>query len=135
MKRVTAQSSFAAEGMAFVAFAALSEYFVATYRDADRHRRIHGRNLYYYLILTVLGTAIAASVLSPLTRPDPSRSFAFGSDAYLIVTKVIAIFIESYFAGRCAPVLGWLHALLAGSVMIIAMACGATSFVDMPQAP
>lgn len=86
-------------------------------------------SLITYLILTVLGTAIGASVLSPLTQPDPSRGFAFGSGAYLIVMTVIAVFVGSYFAGRCAPVLGWLHGLLAWAVMIIAMGYGATSLV------
>ncbi|WP_250468167.1 hypothetical protein [Caballeronia sp. GAFFF2] len=86
-------------------------------------------SLIAYLMLTVLGTAIGASVLSPLTQPDPSRGFAFGSGAYMIVMTVIAVFIGSYFAGRCAPVLGWLHGLLAWAVMIIAMAYGATSLV------
>jgi hypothetical protein len=36
-------------------------------------------SLIAYLILTVLETAIGASVLSPLTQPDPSRGVAFGS--------------------------------------------------------
>ncbi|WP_248324844.1 hypothetical protein [Caballeronia sp. Sq4a] len=86
-------------------------------------------SLIAYLILTVLGTAIGASVLSPLTQPDPARGFAFGPGAYMIVMTVIAVFIGSYFAGRCAPVLGWLHGLLAWAVMIIVMAYGATSLV------
>ncbi|BAN26489.1 putative uncharacterized protein [Caballeronia insecticola] len=77
----------------------------------------------------MLGTAIGASVLSPLTQPDPSRGFAFGSGAYMIAMTVIAVFVGSYFAGRCAPVLGWLHGLLAWAVMIIVMAYGATSLV------
>ncbi|KXV03151.1 hypothetical protein CR51_18275 [Caballeronia megalochromosomata] len=86
-------------------------------------------SLIAYLIFTVLGTAIGASVLSPLTQPDPSRGFAFGSGAYMIVMTVIAVFVGSYFAGRCAPVLGWLHGLLAWAVMIIVMAYGATSLI------
>lgn len=86
-------------------------------------------SLIAYLMLTVLGAAIGASVLSPLTQPDPSRGFAFGSGAYMIVMTVIAVFVGSYFAGRCAPVLGWLHGLLAWAVMIIVLAYGATSLV------
>ncbi|MGF6768746.1 glucan phosphoethanolaminetransferase (alkaline phosphatase superfamily) [Paraburkholderia sp. GAS199] len=86
-------------------------------------------SLIAYLVLTVLGTAIGASVLSPFIQPDSSRSFAFGSGAYMIVMTVIAVFVGSYFAGRCAPVLGWLHGLLAWGVMIIVMAYGATSLV------
>jgi hypothetical protein len=62
-------------------------------------------------------------------QPDSSRSFAFSSGAYMIVMTVIAVFVGSYFAGRCAPVLGWLHGLLAWAVMIIVMAYGATSLV------
>lgn len=86
-------------------------------------------SLIAYLVLTVLGTAIGASMLSPFMQPDSSRSFAFGSGAYMIVMTVIAVFVGSYFAGRCAPVLGWLHGLLAWAVMIIVMAYGATSLV------
>ncbi|MGF6574994.1 glucan phosphoethanolaminetransferase (alkaline phosphatase superfamily) [Paraburkholderia sp. GAS333] len=86
-------------------------------------------SLIAYLVLTVLGTAIGASVLSPFMQPGSSRSFAFGSGAYMIVMTVVAVFVGSYFAGRCAPVLGWLHGLLAWAVMIIVMAYGATSLV------
>lgn len=86
-------------------------------------------SLIAYLVLTVLGTAIGASMLAPFMQPDSSRSFAFGSAAYMIVLTVIAVFVGSYFAGRCAPVLGWLHGLLAWAVMTIVMAYGATSLV------
>lgn len=86
-------------------------------------------SLITYLVLTVLGTAIGASVLSPVTQPDPSRSFAFASGAYMIVMTVVAVFVGAYFAGRCTPVLGWLHGLLAWAVMTIVMAYGATSLV------
>lgn len=82
-----------------------------------------------YLILTVLGTAIGASVLSPMAQPNPIRGFAFASGAYMIIMTVIAVFVGSYFAGRCAPVLGWLHGLLAWAVMILLVAYGATSLV------
>ncbi|PRX23098.1 hypothetical protein B0G75_12658 [Paraburkholderia sp. BL18I3N2] len=45
------------------------------------------------------------------------------------MTTVIADFIGSYFAGRCAPVLGWLHGLLAWAVMILMVVYGAASLV------
>lgn len=86
-------------------------------------------SLIVYLILTVLGTAIGTSALSPLTRPNPLQGFGFGSGAYLIIMTVIAVFVGSYFAGRCAPVLGWLHGLLAWAVMILMVVYGATSLV------
>jgi hypothetical protein len=62
-------------------------------------------------------------------RPDPLRGFGFGSGAYLIVMTVIAVFVGSYFAGRCAPALGWLHGLLAWAVMILMVAYGASSLL------
>ncbi|MFM0509976.1 YrzE family protein [Paraburkholderia sp. RL17-373-BIF-A] len=86
-------------------------------------------SLIAYLILSVLGTAIGTSALSPLSRPNPLQGFGFGSGVYLIVMTVIAVFIGSYFAGRCAPVLGWLHGLLAWAVMILMVVYGATSLL------
>jgi len=86
-------------------------------------------SLLTYLILSVLGAAIGTSALSPLSRPNPLQGFGFGSGAYLIVMTVVAVFIGSYFAGRCAPVLGWLHGLLAWAVMILMVIYGATSLV------
>ncbi|WNC95445.1 hypothetical protein RI103_37755 (plasmid) [Paraburkholderia sp. FT54] len=86
-------------------------------------------SLIVYLMLSVLGAAIGTSALSPISRPNPLQGFGFGSGAYLIVMTVIAVFIGSYFAGRCAPVLGWLHGLLAWAVMILMVIYGATSLV------
>ena len=86
-------------------------------------------SLIVYLMFSVLGAAIGMSALSPMSRPNPFQGFGFGSGAYLIVMTVIAVFIGSYFAGRCAPVLGWLHGLLAWAVMILMVIYGATSLV------
>lgn len=86
-------------------------------------------SLIVYLVLSVLGAAIGMSALAPLSRPNPLQGFGFGSGAYLVVMTVIAVFIGSYFAGRCAPVLGWLHGLLAWAVMILMVVYGATSLV------
>lgn len=86
-------------------------------------------SLIVYLIMSVLGTAIGASLLSPMTRPDPLHGFGFGSGAWMIITTVLAVFVGSYFAGRCAPVLGWLHGLLSWAVMILMVAYGMTSLV------
>jgi hypothetical protein len=72
-----------------------------------------------YLIMSVLGTAIGASLLSPLSQPNPLHGFGFGSGVWVIVTTVLAVFTGSYFAGRCAPVLGWLHGLLSWAVMTL----------------
>ncbi|GJH04560.1 hypothetical protein [Paraburkholderia terrae] len=84
-------------------------------------------SLTVYLILTVLGTAIGMSAFASLSRYNPLEGYGFGSGAYLIVMTVIAVFTGAYFAGRCAPVLGWLHGLLAWAVMILLMVYGATS--------
>jgi MFS family permease len=82
-----------------------------------------------YLLMSVLGTAIGASLLSPLSRPNPLHGFGFGSGIWVIVTTVVAVFVGSYFAGRCAPVLGWLHGLLSWAVMVLLVAYGMTSLV------
>ena len=82
-----------------------------------------------YLIMSVLGAAIGASLLSPLSQPNPLHGFGFGSGVWVIVTTVLAVFIGSYFAGRCAPVLGWLHGLLSWAVMTLLIVFGMTSLI------
>lgn len=82
-----------------------------------------------YLTMSVLGTAIGASMLSPLSRPDTLHGFGFGSGVWVIVTTVLAVFVGSYFAGRCAPVLGWLHGLLSWAVMTLLLVYGMTSLI------
>jgi hypothetical protein len=82
-----------------------------------------------YLIMSVLGTAIGASLLSPLSQPNPLHQFGFGSGAWVIITTVLAVFVGSYFAGRCAPVLGWLHGLLSWAVMALLVVYGMSSLL------
>ncbi|SAK56880.1 hypothetical protein AWB76_02369 [Caballeronia temeraria] len=82
-----------------------------------------------YLIMSVLGTAIGASLLAPMSKPDPLHGFGFGSGVWVIVTTVLAVFIGSYFAGRCAPVLGWLHGLLSWAAMTLLIVYGMTSLI------
>ena len=86
-------------------------------------------SLIAYLVLSVLGTAIGASLLAPMSRSDALKGFGFGSGVWVIVTTVVAVFIGSYLAGRCAPVLGWLHGLLTWAVMVLLVAYGMASIV------
>jgi hypothetical protein len=86
-------------------------------------------SLVVYLVMSVLGAAIGASLLSPLSQPDPARAFGFGSGVWMIVTTVASVFVGAYFAGRCAPVLGWLHGLLSWAVMILFVVFELTSLV------
>lgn len=86
-------------------------------------------SLIIYLIMSVLGTAIGASLLAPMSQHNPGRAFGFGSGVWVIVTTVLAVFVGSYFAGRCAPVLGWLHGLLAWAVMTLLLVYGMTSII------
>src|ERR1700739_840580 len=86
-------------------------------------------SLVVYLVMSVLGTAIGASLLSPLSRSNPARAFGFGSGVWLILTTVVSVFAGAYFAGRCAPVLGWLHGLLAWAVMILFVVFGMASLL------
>ncbi|WP_250536858.1 YrzE family protein [Caballeronia sp. AZ10_KS36] len=82
-----------------------------------------------YLIMSVLGTAIGASLLAPMSKPDALRGFGFGSGVWVIITTVLAVFVGSYYAGRCAPVLGWLHGLLSWAVMTLLIVYGMTSLI------
>ncbi|BCG05425.1 hypothetical protein PPGU19_099930 (plasmid) [Paraburkholderia sp. PGU19] len=86
-------------------------------------------SLVVYLLMSVLGAAIGASLLSPLSQPNPARTFGFGSGVWLIATTVVSVFAGAYFAGRCAPVLGWMHGLLAWAVMILFVVFGMASLV------
>jgi hypothetical protein len=86
-------------------------------------------SLVVYLVMSVLGTAIGASLLSPLSQPNPARAFGFGSGVWLIATTVVSVFAGAYFAGRCAPVLGWMHGLLAWAVMILFVVFGMASVI------
>jgi hypothetical protein len=73
-----------------------------------------------YLIMSVLGTAIGASMLSPLSQPNPLHGFGFGSGAWVIITTVLAVFVGSYFAGRCALLVVYgMSSLLAGAVRTV----------------
>ncbi|WP_250511505.1 hypothetical protein [Caballeronia sp. GACF4] len=83
-----------------------------------------------YLIMSVLGAAVGASLLSPMSKPDALHGFGFGSGVWVIVTTVIAVFVGSYYAGRCAPVLGWLHGLLSWAVMTLLVVYGMTSLIS-----
>jgi hypothetical protein len=57
------------------------------------------------------------------------HGFGFGSGAWVIITTVLAVFVGSYFAGRCAPVLGWLHGLLSWAVMTLLVVYGMSSLL------
>ncbi|HKR45778.1 MAG TPA: hypothetical protein VJU59_39985 [Paraburkholderia sp.] len=86
-------------------------------------------SLVVYLVMSVLGTAIGASLINPLSQSNPTRAFGFGSGVWLILTTVVSVFAGAYFAGRCAPVLGWLHGLLAWAVMILFVVFGMASII------
>jgi hypothetical protein len=83
-----------------------------------------------YVFMSVLGAAIGASLLSPLSQQNSARAFGFGSGVWLIVTTVIAVFLGGYFAGRCAPLLGWLHGLLSWALMVLFVVVAMTSVVS-----
>src|SRR5258708_6851410 len=84
-------------------------------------------SLAVFLVLGVLGTAIGASALAPLQYQDPSRGFAFGTGIWAVFMTVASVLAGAYFAGRSAPVLGWLHGLLAWAVVVLFTTYVATS--------
>jgi ABC-type multidrug transport system permease subunit len=64
-----------------------------------------------------------------MSQTNPAEGLGIGSGIWMLATTIIAVFIGSYFAGRCSPVLGWLHGLLAWAVMVLFVAYGMASFV------
>jgi hypothetical protein len=80
------------------------------------------------LILNMLGAGIGASALAPLKYQNPLQGFGFATGAWLLIASVISVVIGSYLAGRCAPVLGWLHGMLAWSVTMLVVVYLSLSF-------
>jgi hypothetical protein len=81
------------------------------------------------LVLGILGAAIGASALAPLQYQDPARGFAFGTGIWAVFMTVAAVLTGAYFAGRCAPALGWLHGILAWAVVVLLTGYFATTLV------
>ncbi len=73
-----------------------------------------------YLFLTVLGTAIGASVIDPTADRNPLAGFGTGTGIWVGVTTLVAIAVGAFFAGRSAPNKGALHGVLSWSIMTIA---------------
>lgn len=86
-------------------------------------------SLIVYLMLSVLCTAIGTSLLRPLSHTVSVREFGFGSGVWAIVTTIVAVFTGAYFAGRCAPALGWLRGVLARALMVLVVMYGMASIV------
>jgi hypothetical protein len=76
-------------------------------------------SLIVLLTLGVLGAAIGASALAPLRYQNPLHGFGFATGVWIVFMMVAAVLAGAYFAGRCAPVLGWLHGVLTWAVMVL----------------
>lgn len=76
-------------------------------------------SLVIYLALSVLGSAIGASILDPKGDADPLQGFSFAAGAWVIVTTVISVVAGSYYAGRAAQTLGWLHGVLSWALLTL----------------
>jgi predicted PurR-regulated permease PerM len=70
-------------------------------------------------MLGVLGSAIGSSMLAPLRYQNPTTGFGFGTGIWIVFMIVLALLAGGYCAGRCAPVLGWLHGILAWALVTI----------------
>ena len=70
-----------------------------------------------FFVLSVLGSAIGSSMLAPLRYQNPMTGFGFGTGIWVVFMVVLALLAGGYCAGRCAPVLGWLHGILAWALV------------------
>jgi hypothetical protein len=82
------------------------------------------------LVLNLLGAGVGASALAPLKYQNPLQGFGFATGAWLLIATVIATVIGAYLAGRCAPVLGWLHGILSWAVVTLLVVYAALSLTS-----
>ena len=76
-------------------------------------------SLIVYLVLSVLGTAIGASAIDPLSDASPLSGFGKGTGIWLGVTTLVSVLIGAFIAGRAAPGQGGLHGILSLSLIHI----------------
>lgn len=69
-----------------------------------------------YVVLSVLGTAIGASAVSPMEAGNPLSGFGTGAGIWLFVSTLVAIGVGAFVSGRTAPDRGGLHGLLTWTV-------------------
>lgn len=77
-------------------------------------------SLIVYLMLSVLGTAIGAAALNPLSDTHPLAGFGTGTGLWLSLTTLLSILAGAYIAGRSAPGQGALHGVLTWSLTTLA---------------
>lgn len=68
--------------------------------------------LVIYLVCGVLGSAVGSSVVAPTQDQNPLAGFSFAAGVWIMVATVISLAVGSYYAGRSAQTLGWLHGVL-----------------------
>jgi len=77
------------------------------------------------MILTLLGAAIGAATINPMTEANPTRGLAVGSAIWLVISGLISLFCGAYVAGRLSGGPrrsdGLLHGILTFSVAEVAM--------------
>lgn len=56
------------------------------------------------VLLSILGIAIGASVIDPVTEANPLDGIAIGTGIYLVVSSILALFAGGYVAGALAVV-------------------------------
>jgi ElaB/YqjD/DUF883 family membrane-anchored ribosome-binding protein len=81
-----------------------------------------------YLMLSVLGTAIGASVIDPM-HTGPFGGFSIGALIWLAIMTLAATIVGGFFAGRTAHTNGELHGLLTWAVTTLVTAYFFTALV------
>src|SRR5690349_15912906 len=77
------------------------------------------------IILTMLGVAVGASTIQPLSEQNPMRGLGTGAAIWLVVSGLISVFVGSWVAGRLSGgprrVDGLLHGIVTFSVAEVTM--------------
>jgi len=83
-----------------------------------------------FILLNLLGTAIGAGTVNPLTQANPFDGLGKATAIWLLVSSVIALAVGGFVAGRYAPQGGGMHGLLSWAVVTMISAYMISSFVS-----
>ena len=88
--------------------------------------------LAFQVMLTILGVAVGAATLEPMSGQGPGKGMALGAGIWMLASSLVALFVGGCVAGRLAGIPrredGGLHGLITwGSATLVALALVTTA--------